>query len=77
MQASDTHHCISGTANRKLADEDGLTVRLCRRCHDRLHSNGEYKKELQIIAEQKWLEYYDKIVEDFIDRYGKNFLYDL
>lgn len=75
--ANDTHHCIGGTANRKLADEDGLTVRLCRRCHEKLHAKSEYKRELQIVAEEKWIEYYDKCVEDFIERYGKNYIYDL
>jgi hypothetical protein len=39
-----------------------------------LHLNGEHKEELQQLAEKTWLEHYNKTVEDFIKRYGKNYL---
>lgn len=72
--ASETHHCIHGTANRKLADQDGLTVRLCSRCHRLLHDKGNMDRELQRIAQQKWMDHYGKTIDDFIKRYGKSFL---
>lgn len=40
----------------------------------RLHQQGDYKEELQQLAEKTWLEYYDKTIEDWIKRYGKNYL---
>ena len=72
--ATETHHCIHGTANRKIADKDGLTVRLCHRCHTLLHDKGNMDKELQRIAQARWMEHYGKSEEDFRRRYGKSYL---
>lgn len=72
--ATDTHHCLHGTANRRLADKDGLTVRLCHRCHKALHDKGNMDRELQRIAQSKWMEYYSRSEDDFIKRYGKSYL---
>ena len=69
------HHCLHGTANRKLADEDGLTVYLCYKCHKVLH---EKSKEMDLkymrLAERAFLDFYNKTIEEFIERYGKNYL---
>ena len=70
------HHCIHGTANRKLADEDGLFVWLCHNCHMRLHDKGIGDKGLQIVAEKAWMQHYGKTEADFIKRYGKNYIID-
>lgn len=68
------HHCIHGNANRKLADKDGLTVFLCLSCHSALHDKGIFDLELQQLAEKMWLEHYRKTVDEWISRYGKNYL---
>ena len=70
--ATDEHHCFPGP-NRKNADEDGLTVRLCRRCHSRLHDKDnrleiKYKKLAQIAYEYRYSH------EEFMNRYGRNYL---
>lgn len=72
------HHIIFGK-NRKKADEDGLTVWLCYYDHEGtngVHGKNGHKLDLQLkqIAEEKWLEHFDKQIEDFIKRYGKNYL---
>ena len=74
-----SHHCIHGTANRKLADQDGLTVYLCYEHHE--GTNGVHSKngheldlELKILAQKRWMEYYDKTEDDFRKRYGKSYL---
>lgn len=72
--ATECHHVMHGTANRKLADEDGLTVMLCRTCHMNLHDKGNFDRELQKIAQQRWMEYYNKTADEFRKRYGKNYL---
>lgn len=74
VNAVHEHHCLHGTAKRKLADEDGLTVNLCAACHSALHDKGLYDLKLQQLAEQTWLKHYDKTVEDWIKRYDKNYL---
>lgn len=71
---TEVHHMMFGTAKRKLADQDGLTVHLCNYHHFMLHRHGLHKEELQQLAEKTWLEHYNKTVEDFIKRYGKNYL---
>lgn len=72
--ATETHHCIHGTANRKLADKDGLTVRLCSTCHQNLHDKGNFDRELQRLAQVRWMEYYQKSEAEFRKRYGKSYL---
>ena len=80
MQYLEKHHCLHGTANRKLAEEDGLFVDLCQFCHrvDRTAVHGPEGKEndlkLKQDAERAWLKYYGKEVKDFVARYGKNYL---
>lgn len=74
VTGSETHHAIHGYANRKLADQDGLTVRLCKTCHTLLHDKGIHDRDLQQIAEKAYLEYYNASVEDFIKRYGKSYI---
>lgn len=71
---TDRHHALHGTANRKLADQDGLTVYLCRRCHAALHDKGLYDRVLQQEAQKVWMEHNGKTVDDFIKRYGKSYL---
>ena len=67
---------ISGTANRKLSDEDGLVVPLCSKCHTMVHENPEWNRASKQYAERKWMEFYGKTEEDFLKRYGKSFLGD-
>ena len=72
------HHTIFGK-NRKKADEDGLTIWLCYNHHE--GTNGVHGKnghdldiKLKQQAEKCWIECYNKTIEDFIKRYGKNYL---
>lgn len=72
------HHIMFGR-NRKKADEDGLTIYLCYFHHEGtygVHGVNGHTLDLKLkkVAELKWLEFYDKTVEDFIKRYGKNYL---
>lgn len=72
------HHVIFGK-NRRKADDDGLTIYLCYYHHegtDGVHGYNGHNLDMQLkkVAEQKWLEFYNKTVDDFIKRYGKNYL---
>lgn len=73
------HHCMHGSANRRLADEDGLTVYLCHRCHRGtygVHGREGHDLDLTLkkIAETRWIQMTGKTKEDFIRRYGRNYL---
>lgn len=72
------HHIMFGK-NRKKADNDLLTVYLCYEHHEGtngVHGKNGHELDLRLkqIAEQVWLEYYNKTIDDFISRYGRNFL---
>ena len=72
------HHILFGK-NRNKADKDGLTVYLCYQHHEGtngVHGKNGHELDLRLkqIAENTWLEYYNKSVDDFIKRYGRNFL---
>ena len=76
---NEVHHCLHGSM-RELADEDGLTVHLCRYHHDRLHTKGEFDKSLQILAQNAYI---GKLMSEgmeegearqrFRERYGRFF----
>jgi hypothetical protein len=71
------HHIFYGTANRKISDKDGCVVYLCERHHTGIagvHNNTKTDLTLKQRCEAAWLCKYDKTVEDFIRRYGKNYL---
>ena len=72
--ATEVHHAVHGCGRRKLADEDRLTVGLCRRCHTNLHDKGTCDRELQKIAQHIWMEHYHKTIDEFIARYGKSYI---
>lgn len=72
------HHIMFGR-NRKKADEDGLTVYLCWFHHegtDGIHGLNGHKLDMKLkqIAEKRWCEFYNKTIEQFIKRYGRNYL---
>ena len=74
----DVHHLVFGRANRKLSDEDGLTVPVCRECHDLLHKNDKISKIIGQLAYER-----DRCAEglskeeareSFRQRYSKSYL---
>lgn len=70
----DSHHCLHGTANRKIAEKYGLKVWLCHKCHMDLHDwNTELDRALQIRAQR----YYESNIgtrKDFIREFGKSYI---
>lgn len=69
--------CFFGK-NRNKSIQDGCCVYLCARHHNMsnqgVHFNKQLDLELKQSMERKWLEVYNKTIEDFISRYGKNYL---
>ena len=73
------HEVFYGIANRKKSIEDGLVIPLCKKYHHHgnligIHQDKDLNLKYKKIAERKWLEYYDKSINDFINRYGQNYL---
>ena len=74
VKATDAHHCVHGTGRRASAEEDGLKVYLCRRCHSLLHEKHYHDLDILQDAERIWMEHYRKNKKDWIDRYLINYL---
>lgn len=68
----EVHHCIHGTARRKIADQYGLTVHLCGYCHRQLHDKGTYDKFLMAEAQKAFEAEYGH--EAWLRKVGKNFV---
>lgn len=72
------HEVFYGTRNRKKSIEDGCCVYLCPKHHNAsnegVHFNKQLDLELKQSMERRWLEYYNKTIDDFISRYGRNYL---
>lgn len=83
--AEETHHLLFGTSSRRLAEQDGITCRLCRKCHKELHYNGKMSMMSKIIGQLIWERWYltdfgdadepsRTAREEFRQRYGKSWL---
>ena len=72
------HHIFEGIANRKLSERDGLWLWLRADWHNLsdygVHFNKELDLKLKRMAQKRWQEHYNKTTEDFIQRYGRNYL---
>lgn len=73
------HEIFEGrTSNRSKSIEDGLiifiTPAIHRTSNDSIHLNPKKWEWLKVIAQKAWQEHYNKTKEDFIKRYGKNYL---
>ena len=67
------HHCIHGTANRKLADKYGLTMWLCKRHHEIVHRDADTDLILKKRAQMAWEERYGNR-SDFMAVFGRSWL---
>ena len=55
-RAADMHHIFHG-ADKKLSEELGLMVPLCRACHNKVHHvGGEYDRILKAHAQRVYLQ---------------------
>ena len=74
------HQNIFNGANRKLSEQDGLVVYLCHDCHNEpplgVHYNAEMMRWLKQKGQKMAMEKYGWTKEEFVQRYGKNYLDD-
>lgn len=73
------HEVFFGVANRHKSIEDGLVIPLCHKYHHNgnligIHQDIKLNMKYRKIAEKRWLEYYNKTIDDFRKRYGCNYL---
>lgn len=84
------HHLIFGRGMRELAEEDGLKLPICNRCHnmgiklERIHGNSMAEKFSKMLGQLAWeKEYYKSLAEEdvgdvareeFRKRYKRSYL---
>lgn len=73
------HEVFYGVRNHKKSIEDGLVIPLCKQYHHNgnaigIHQDAKLNMKYKKKAEQKWLEHYNKTIDDFRKRYGCNYL---
>ena len=71
------HHIFYGTGNRKLSDKDGCVIYLCHAHHtggQGVHFDRRLDLTIKAKCQIEWQRQYGKTTEDFIKRYGKNYL---
>lgn len=72
------HEVFYGTANRKKSIEYGLCVRLCPNHHnasnDAVHFNKALDSKLKQDVQKIAMAHYGWTIEEFIEKFGKNYL---
>ena len=75
---SHRHEVFGGVANRHKSIEDGLVIFLTPEMHNMsdkgIHFNKEFSDYAKKVAQKRWMEFYNKDKDDFIRRYGRNYL---
>lgn len=70
------HHCINGTANRRLSTRYGLMIYLCPEHHtqgrDAVHNNAALMLAVKQDAQRAFESEFPDL--DFIEIFGKNYL---
>lgn len=69
------HEIYFGTAYRNRSKELGLWIRVCPACHDEIHNGDkDLDRQLKELAQEHAMNYYGWNVQDFRNRFGKNWL---
>lgn len=72
-----THEVFFGK-NRTKSIEDGCCVYLCGKHHNLSKYGVHFDKDLDLllkrIVQKEWMKHYNKTNEDFIKRFGRNYL---
>ena len=80
FEGSHRHEIFFGysNGNRDKSIEDGLVIFLRPEDHNMsekgIHANREFDLYAKRKAQLRWMEFYGKTAEQFIKRYGKNYL---
>ena len=70
-----THHLLCGS-NRRAADRHGLTIPLCRRCHDKVQTDGRLMAISKAIGQLLFM-LKGGSKQEFMAEFGQDYLYRL
>lgn len=66
------HHLIPGIANRKQSDKYGLTKKVCRSCHNKIHKDKDLMTRSKQEGQKKFELTHSR--EEFIRIFGRSYL---
>lgn len=79
---TELHHVFHGTANRRIAEREGLGVFLCRGCHEKVHRDAKVNLWLERVGQAAWEKVFvekghteDEARKRFMELFGKNYIY--
>lgn len=67
------HHVFGGTA-RKISDQYGAVVWLCRRCHRAYHDHPSEYQWLREQTQRKVMHYQGWDLDEWMEHFHKNYL---
>lgn len=70
--ATETHHLICGTSERKLSDRYGLTIDICNSCHTEIHNNNIAGKLSKMLGQAMFEINFTH--EEYMKWFKKNYL---
>lgn len=69
-----TWHEVFRGRNRANSMKYGLCLRICLNCHEKYQEDKAFNNYWHVIGQKKFMEYYHKSVEEFINIFGRNYL---
>ena len=70
---AETHEIIPGNSVARICQDEGLIIRLSGEMHRSsptgIHHNDEFKRVVQMVAEQQWIDRENATTEDFRQRF--------
>lgn len=71
--ATDNHHLISSTSERKICDQyPFMQIQICRDCHNTIHRNNTANKLSKMLGQALFECNYT--YQDYITKFKKNYL---
>lgn len=72
------HHVFYGIGLRKQSEKYGAVVNLCHDCHNEPPGGVHFDQEIDVwlkgVFQKKLMALYDWTTDDFISRFGRNYL---
>lgn len=73
-QATDVHHLINGTSERRICDQykDVMCLNVCRDCHNFIHDNDTAKKLSNMLGQALFEMNFS--YKEYMQKFKKNYL---
>lgn len=72
-QATDNHHLIGSTSDRKISDQyDFMQIKICRQCHNDIHHNNTANKLSKMLGQALFEVNYS--YQEYMNKFKMNYL---